>query len=57
MQFLQQELLYQILTECGDGETKLEYIPVATICLETQRKVLSEIFRNLENPLCVKHRK
>jgi S-adenosylmethionine synthetase len=37
----------QILTECGDGENKLEYIPVATICIETQRKVLSEIFRNL----------
>jgi S-adenosylmethionine synthetase len=38
----------QILTECGDGENKLEYIPVATICIETQRKVLSEIFRNLD---------
>jgi len=38
----------QILTECGDGENKLDYIPVATICIETQRKVLSEIFRNLD---------
>ena len=37
----------QILTECGDGSNKLDYIPVATICIETQRKVLSEIFRNL----------
>ncbi|MEE9376518.1 MAG: methionine adenosyltransferase, partial [Candidatus Lokiarchaeia archaeon] len=26
----------QILTECGT-ENKLEYIPVATICIETQR--------------------
>jgi len=38
----------QILTECGDGTNKLEYIPVATICIETQRKVLSDIFRNLD---------
>ena len=38
----------QILTECGDGKNKLEYIPVATICIETQRKVLSSIFRNLD---------
>jgi S-adenosylmethionine synthetase len=38
----------QILTECGDGSNKLDYIPVATICIETQRKVLSEIFRNLD---------
>lgn len=38
----------QILTECGDGKSKLEYIPVATICIETQRKVLSDIFRNLD---------
>ncbi|MFW9823964.1 MAG: methionine adenosyltransferase [Candidatus Thorarchaeota archaeon] len=38
----------QILTECVDGPNKLEYIPVATICIETQRKVLSDIFRNLD---------
>lgn len=38
----------QILIECGDGKNKLEYIPVATICIDTQRKVLSEIFRNLD---------
>ncbi len=38
----------QILTECGDGKNKLEYIPVATLCIETQRKVLSSIFRNLD---------
>jgi S-adenosylmethionine synthetase len=37
----------QILTECADGANKLEYIPVATICIETQREVLSGIFRNL----------
>ena len=36
----------QILTECGT-ESKLDYIPVATICLDTQRKELSQIFRNL----------
>ncbi|MFX1327760.1 MAG: methionine adenosyltransferase [Promethearchaeota archaeon] len=38
----------QILKECGDGEHKLEYIPIPTICIETQRKVLSSIFRNLD---------
>jgi len=38
----------QILIECGDGKSKLEYIPIPTICIETQRKVLSEIFRNLD---------
>jgi S-adenosylmethionine synthetase len=38
----------QILTECGDGSSKLEYIPIPTICIETQRKVLSDIFRNLD---------
>ncbi len=38
----------QILTECGDGTNKLEYVPIPTICLETQRKVLSNIFRNLD---------
>ncbi|MFW9785738.1 MAG: methionine adenosyltransferase [Candidatus Heimdallarchaeota archaeon] len=38
----------QILTECVDGPNKLDYIPVATICIDTQRKVLSEIFRNLD---------
>ncbi|MFX1314922.1 MAG: methionine adenosyltransferase [Promethearchaeota archaeon] len=38
----------QILTECGDGMNKLEYIPIPTICIETQRKVLSKIFRNLD---------
>jgi S-adenosylmethionine synthetase len=36
----------QILTECGT-ETKLDYIPVATICIDTQRKELGKIFRNL----------
>ena len=38
----------QILTECGDGSNKLEYIPIPIICIETQRKVLSGIFRNLD---------
>jgi S-adenosylmethionine synthetase len=38
----------QILTECGDGSNKLEYVPIPTICIETQRKVLSDIFRNLD---------
>ncbi|MHA2394153.1 MAG: methionine adenosyltransferase [Promethearchaeota archaeon] len=38
----------QILTECVDGPNKLEYIPVATICIDTQRKVLADIFRNLD---------
>ena len=38
----------QILTECGDGTNKLEYIPIPTICIETQRKVLADIFRNLD---------
>ncbi|KKK43182.1 MAG: S-adenosylmethionine synthase [Candidatus Lokiarchaeum sp. GC14_75] len=38
----------QILTECGDGSNKLEYIPIPIICIETQRKVLSSIFRNLD---------
>ena len=38
----------QILTECGDGTSKLEYIPIPTICIETQRKVLADIFRNLD---------
>jgi len=37
----------QILTECG-AESKLDYIPVATICIDTQRKELSKIFRNLD---------
>ncbi|MFX1447498.1 MAG: methionine adenosyltransferase [Promethearchaeota archaeon] len=37
----------QILTECGT-ESKLEYIPVATICIETQRIELKKIFRNLD---------
>ncbi len=37
----------QILTECGT-ENKLEYIPVATICIETQRIELAKIFRNLD---------
>jgi S-adenosylmethionine synthetase len=37
----------QILTECG-AESKLEYIPVATICIETQRIELEKIFRNLD---------
>ncbi len=37
----------QILIECG-SESKLEYIPVATICIETQRRELEKIFRNLD---------
>ena len=37
----------QILTECGT-ESKLDYIPVATICIDTQRKELHKIFRNLD---------
>jgi S-adenosylmethionine synthetase len=39
--------IHQILTECGT-EHKLEYVPVATICLDTQRQVLKKIFRNLD---------
>ena len=39
--------IHQILTECGT-ETKLDYIPVATICIETQRIELAKIFRNLD---------
>ncbi|MEE9378802.1 MAG: methionine adenosyltransferase [Candidatus Lokiarchaeia archaeon] len=38
----------QILIECDDSTHKLEYIPIPTICIETQRKVLSDIFRNLD---------
>jgi S-adenosylmethionine synthetase len=38
----------QILKECGDGTHKLEYIPIPIICIETQRNVLSKIFRNLD---------
>jgi S-adenosylmethionine synthetase len=37
----------QILTQCGT-ESKLDYIPVATICIETQRIELAKIFRNLD---------
>ncbi|MHA2290009.1 MAG: methionine adenosyltransferase [Promethearchaeota archaeon] len=37
----------QILTECGT-ESKLEYIPVATLCIETQRAELAKIFRSLD---------
>ena len=37
----------QILRECGEV-SKLEYIPVATICIETQRRELEKIFRNLD---------
>jgi len=40
--------IHQILTECVDGSSRLEYIPVATLCIETQRKILSGIFRNLD---------
>ena len=40
--------IHQILTECVDGPNRLEYIPVATLCIETQRKILSDIFRNLD---------
>jgi S-adenosylmethionine synthetase len=38
----------QILVECGDGTSKLDYIPIPTICIETQRRVLDDIFRNLD---------
>ena len=37
----------QILTECG-ADSKLDYVPVATICIETQRMELEKIFRNLD---------
>jgi S-adenosylmethionine synthetase len=37
----------QILIECG-AKSKLDYIPVATICIETQRRELGKIFRNLD---------
>ncbi|MHA1192139.1 MAG: methionine adenosyltransferase [Promethearchaeota archaeon] len=39
--------IHQILTECGT-ESKLDYVPVATICIETQRIELDKIFRNLD---------
>jgi len=39
--------IHQILTECGN-ENKLEYVPVATICLDTQRQIIAKIFRNLD---------
>ncbi len=39
--------IHQILTECGT-ESKLDYVPVAIICLETQRIELDKIFRNLD---------
>ena len=38
----------QILIECGDGKNKLEYIPVATICRDTSRQIIGDIFRNLD---------
>ena len=38
----------QILIECGDGKSKLEYIPVATICRDTSRRIIGDIFRNLD---------
>lgn len=38
----------QILIECGDGTNKLEYIPVATICRNTSRRIIGDIFRNLD---------
>ncbi|MFX0058037.1 MAG: methionine adenosyltransferase [Candidatus Hodarchaeota archaeon] len=38
----------QILVECGEGKSKLEYIPIPTICIDTQRQVLASIFRNLD---------
>ncbi len=40
--------IHQILIECVDGPNRLEYIPVATLCIETQRKILNGIFRNLD---------
>ena len=38
----------QILTECGDDKSKLEYIPVATICRDTSRQIIGDVFRNLD---------
>ena len=38
----------QILTECNGQKSKLEYIPIAIICLETSRQIMGEIFRNLD---------
>jgi S-adenosylmethionine synthetase len=38
----------QILIECAGELNRLEYIPVATICLDVSRDVLSKIFRNLD---------
>ena len=38
----------QILIECGDGTNKMEHIPIPIICIETQREVLSNIFRHLD---------
>lgn len=38
----------QILIECGDLKSKLEYIPVATICRDTSRQIIGDIFRNLD---------
>jgi len=37
----------QILTECGT-EIKLEYVPIATLCLDTSREIMGNIFRNLD---------
>ena len=37
----------QILTDCGP-DSKITHIPVPIICIETQRQVLSSIFRNLD---------
>jgi S-adenosylmethionine synthetase len=38
----------QILRECGPNKSKLEYIPIPTICLGTSRHIMGEIFRNLD---------
>ncbi|MFW9770563.1 MAG: methionine adenosyltransferase [Promethearchaeota archaeon] len=37
----------QILTECAPNQNRLDYIPVAPICLDTSRQVMGNIFRNL----------
>ena len=38
----------QILRESGAEKSKLEYIPIPTICMQTSRDVMGQIFRNLD---------
>jgi S-adenosylmethionine synthetase len=38
----------QILREDGPDDKRLEYIPIPTICMQTSRQIMGEIFRNLD---------